>query len=203
MRTKSKDIRERMIASAMECYRKYGVINSSMDIVAKRAGTTKPTVYSHFGSKDGLFDAVIETLQHNFLENPSLVYDKEKDAAEQLVSFFNEQLISLFDQDYIELLRAIILETTRKNHNIPYDDLQMEFDVRNWIEDAIEYGDMEPCDVVMAANNLIGIVNGRFFYPALIGIRQFSKKKQKQELRKSIEEFLGLSHRENLRKFGE
>ena len=62
-------------------------------------------VLSAKGSKDGLFDAVIETLQHNFLENPSLVYDKEKDAAEQLVSFFNEQLISLFDQDYIELLR--------------------------------------------------------------------------------------------------
>ncbi len=192
-----------MIKAAMECYRKYGVINSSMDIVAKEAGTTKPTIYSHFGSKDGLFDAVIEKLQSDFFDLPTLEFDKEKDAAEQLVSFFDKQLKSLFDQNYIDLLRAIVLETTRKKHNVPYDDLQMAFDVRNWIEDAIAYGDLEPCDVVTAANNLIGIVNGRFFYPALIGIRQFSKKKQKEELRKSIEEFLGLSHRENLRKFGE
>jgi AcrR family transcriptional regulator len=40
---------------------------ASMDDVAARAGTTKPTVYAHFKSKDELFSAVVELVKGLFL----------------------------------------------------------------------------------------------------------------------------------------
>jgi AcrR family transcriptional regulator len=40
---------------------------ASMEDVAARAGTTKPTVYAHFKSKDALFRAVVEFIKGLFL----------------------------------------------------------------------------------------------------------------------------------------
>ena len=46
-----------------------------MDDVAACAGTTKPTVYAHFKSKDELFKAVVELIKGLFLgklQSPTL-----------------------------------------------------------------------------------------------------------------------------------
>jgi AcrR family transcriptional regulator len=44
-----------------------GLDEASMDDVAAAAGTTKPTVYAHFKSKDELFAAVVELIKGLFL----------------------------------------------------------------------------------------------------------------------------------------
>jgi AcrR family transcriptional regulator len=44
-----------------------GLDEASMDDVAAQAGTTKPTVYAHFKSKDELFGAVVEFIKGMFL----------------------------------------------------------------------------------------------------------------------------------------
>jgi AcrR family transcriptional regulator len=44
-----------------------GLDETSMDDVAACAGTTKPTVYAHFKSKDELFRAVVELIKGMFL----------------------------------------------------------------------------------------------------------------------------------------
>jgi AcrR family transcriptional regulator len=44
-----------------------GLDEASMDDIAARAGTTKPTVYAHFRSKDELFAAVVEFIKEKFL----------------------------------------------------------------------------------------------------------------------------------------
>ena len=44
-----------------------GLDAASMDDVAARAGTTRPTVYAHFKSKDEQFSAVVELIKGLFL----------------------------------------------------------------------------------------------------------------------------------------
>jgi AcrR family transcriptional regulator len=44
-----------------------GMDEASMESIAIRAGTTKPTVYAHFKSKDELFAAVVEFIKEKFL----------------------------------------------------------------------------------------------------------------------------------------
>lgn len=59
--------RERIIwAAKLEMLEK-GLDEASMDDIAARAGTTKPTVYAHFKSKDELFAAVVEFIKEKFL----------------------------------------------------------------------------------------------------------------------------------------
>ncbi|QEH34987.1 HTH-type transcriptional repressor BepR [Aquisphaera giovannonii] len=59
--------RERILVAAKRVMLEKGVDAASMDDVAARAGTTKPTVYAHFKSKDELFAAVVEYIRGLFL----------------------------------------------------------------------------------------------------------------------------------------
>jgi AcrR family transcriptional regulator len=59
--------RDRIVQAAKWVLLEKGLEASSMDDVAARAGTTKPTVYAHFKSKDELFSAVVELIKGLFL----------------------------------------------------------------------------------------------------------------------------------------
>ena len=59
--------RERILWAAKRVLLEKGLDEASMDDVADRAGTTKPTVYAHFKSKDELFAAVVEYIKGLFL----------------------------------------------------------------------------------------------------------------------------------------
>ena len=49
-----------LLATAEQVFADRGIAAASMDEIAERAGVTKPVLYDHFGSKDGLLAAVIE-----------------------------------------------------------------------------------------------------------------------------------------------
>jgi AcrR family transcriptional regulator len=45
--------------AALQCFLTHGYENTSMDLIAREAGVSKRTVYSHFPSKEVLFDVVL------------------------------------------------------------------------------------------------------------------------------------------------
>lgn len=61
-RSKSEAKTEAILKGAMEEFLAHGYAGSSMDKVAKTAGVSKATVYSHFGDKESLFNAVMQDL---------------------------------------------------------------------------------------------------------------------------------------------
>ncbi|MDO6618551.1 TetR/AcrR family transcriptional regulator [Shewanella sp. 6_MG-2023] len=61
VKTRSEQKRMRILDAAIELFCVQGFPNTSMDLVAKKAEVSKQTVYSHFGSKDELFVAAIES----------------------------------------------------------------------------------------------------------------------------------------------
>ncbi|MEH6577130.1 MAG: TetR/AcrR family transcriptional regulator [Amphritea sp.] len=58
-RRKSEEKRSLILAAAEKLFTENGFQSTSMDQVAKQAGVSKQTVYSHFGNKDELFVAAI------------------------------------------------------------------------------------------------------------------------------------------------
>ncbi|TVP10123.1 TetR/AcrR family transcriptional regulator [Shewanella sp. KCT] len=59
--SRSEQKKAQILHAAIELFCGQGFPNTSMDEVAKLAGVSKQTVYSHFGSKDDLFVASIES----------------------------------------------------------------------------------------------------------------------------------------------
>ncbi|WP_028300681.1 TetR/AcrR family transcriptional regulator [Oceanospirillum beijerinckii] len=59
-RSKSEEKRLQILSAAKDLFCAQGFTAISMDMIAKEAGVSKQTVYSHFGNKDELFTAAIE-----------------------------------------------------------------------------------------------------------------------------------------------
>jgi AcrR family transcriptional regulator len=86
--------RERIVRAAKRVLVERGWEAASMDDVAARAGTTKPTVYAHFGCKEALFAAVadmVKGLLLGELQGPEVYADKPIEA------------VTLFCARYLEL----------------------------------------------------------------------------------------------------
>ena len=60
VRSKSETKRKLILDAATMLFTEQGYSSTSMDLIAKSAGVSKQTVYSHFGNKDELFSASIK-----------------------------------------------------------------------------------------------------------------------------------------------
>jgi AcrR family transcriptional regulator len=54
------DTRARLLAAARRTFARYGYHATSLDRVSENAGCTKGALYDHFGSKEGLFLALLD-----------------------------------------------------------------------------------------------------------------------------------------------
>jgi len=55
------DTRQRLLAAAAELFAERGIEGSSVDAIAERAQRTSGAVYDHFGGKDGLLFALLDS----------------------------------------------------------------------------------------------------------------------------------------------
>ena len=56
---RARRMKDRIVTAAQEVFLASGYEAASMDAVAAVAGVSKQTVYAHFGSKEGLFEAMV------------------------------------------------------------------------------------------------------------------------------------------------
>jgi TetR/AcrR family transcriptional repressor of mexJK operon len=56
------DTRSAIIAAAARLFAEHGFDATSMDVLAAAAGLTKPTLYRHFGNKEALFAAALQSV---------------------------------------------------------------------------------------------------------------------------------------------
>ena len=59
---------QQILRAAVAVFAERGFQNASMDAVAERVGVTKPMLYTHFGSKDGLLLACVARARADLLE---------------------------------------------------------------------------------------------------------------------------------------
>lgn len=70
--------RAAILDAAKQLFLACGFSGTSMDAVAKQAGVSKLTVYSHFSDKETLFSSAVEAKCHNTLPDPIFVLDPEQ-----------------------------------------------------------------------------------------------------------------------------
>lgn len=95
---KAASTRKRILEIAAQLFLSEGYSQTSLEKVAAEAGTTKPTVYSHFKSKQGLFDAVISQHADRRLEVLNQVLVATNDVEVDLIQFGEFFLNALFSK---------------------------------------------------------------------------------------------------------
>ena len=116
-RQKSTEKTEAILKGAMQEFLAHGYAATSMDRVAKAAGVSKATVYSYFGDKEGLFNALIQALAKDKFQTVMVLQEsqsRKKDpqlVLQQLATKILENAVS--DRTFQNFIRIIIGESGR------------------------------------------------------------------------------------------
>ena len=153
--------RNRLLCSAVQIFERKGYSAASVREIAEMAGVTKPALYYHFGSKEGLLVTILNEAAREFANTISRAVARAGTARERLMALCDD-VFSLFEEN-IPLLRvahAVFLGPV---------DIAPAFDVSNFerpwrealqrvVEDGQASGEIRPMPSIEVAFALMGLV---------------------------------------------
>jgi TetR/AcrR family transcriptional repressor of mexJK operon len=110
-RPKSEAKAEAVREAATKLFLAQGFQGTSMDAVAKAAGVSKQTVYSHFDNKEELFQAVISAKVAGYGFDEAAV-EEEADLRNVLLAIVRRFVDLLFDPEVVAMHRVVMGEAT-------------------------------------------------------------------------------------------
>jgi TetR/AcrR family transcriptional repressor of mexJK operon len=104
---------ERILAAATEAFLQGGFDGTSMDLVARRAGVSKVTVYTHFHSKEALFGAIVDGLAGRLVQRIDELAVGDLPPGAALRQFGRKYLELALAASSIALHRVVVAESAR------------------------------------------------------------------------------------------
>lgn len=119
MRGRPKDAgkRDNIFEAAKYLFLQRGFHGTSMDALAKQAGVSKATLYSHFEDKDAIYRALIENKMAAY-EIDDFSAHVSWDMQADLEYMAGHLLDLVYDNEALEMLRMVIAET-REGSDVP------------------------------------------------------------------------------------
>jgi len=165
---------ERVMASARLLFLKNGYRGTSMDDVAASAGVSKPTVYSHFKDKRGLFAAFIQA-EIEVVAESLLTYDANglsvRGGLERIGRAYLDVVLSPRARALFRLVvaeceafpevGAVFYEATLARGSTL---------IGRWLTVWIDQGALEIDDLTLAARRFLGLCRSDFHIQNLLGI---------------------------------
>jgi TetR/AcrR family transcriptional regulator, mexJK operon transcriptional repressor len=105
--------RDEIAAVAEHVFLELGFNDTTMQIVASRAGASKETLYRHFGSKEGLFSEVVRARGERVYGPVESEIGQRNDPRDVLKSLGYKLLGKLLNEDPLCLFRIVISEVQR------------------------------------------------------------------------------------------
>lgn len=174
MPTRSERKRRAILEAATDLFLEKGYGATSMSAVAREAEVSKPTVYNHFDSKEGLFGAVVEQFWGKLVEPETPEVSADAEPAQVLSTSLAAALDHLSRPDVLALLQTVVAESTR------FPEMAQAFYERgkkpaferlsNYIARLDDEGVLTADDPRLAAQQLLGMVKESLFWPQLFGV---------------------------------
>ncbi|MBN9674050.1 TetR/AcrR family transcriptional regulator [Roseibium aggregatum] len=182
--------RKQIIEAAVAEFQEKGYAGASMDRISERAQVSKRTVYNHFESKEALFRAINQYLADQVNSALDLPYDPDLPIRDALLRLGWAEGELMVNPCFMNLARMVIGENIR--------DPEMAADMNErmtklcifseFIERAVEEGKLKADDPAVAAEQFLGLIKSRGFFPYIYsgGIPE------RDEVKKIIEESVDL-----------
>ena len=113
MSKRGDELRTHILLVAKGVFLEAGFERASMDEVARRAATSKRSVYAHFESKEQIFFAVVDFVRGLFLERLKAPSSYSSKPSEALVLFCGRYLEMMLYAPSVRLNRVILAEGER------------------------------------------------------------------------------------------
>lgn len=103
----------RIVAAATETFLARGFAGTSMDLVARRAGVSKVTIYTHFRNKEALFGAIIDALAAGLVARIDELALGDMAPGPALRQFGRRYLELALAESSVALHRTVVAESAR------------------------------------------------------------------------------------------
>jgi TetR/AcrR family transcriptional regulator of autoinduction and epiphytic fitness len=163
--------RETILGAAIAAFRDDGYANTSMDCIAERAGASKRTVYNHFGSKEALFEAVVERLFEAAAGLKKVEWDPDRPLEHQLSDFARSKTLIAEDQASRCLARVVLGVYVRQPElmqGVLARAAEDEKALVDWLRKAHQAGRLNVPDPERAASMFWAMASGALFWPQLL-----------------------------------
>ena len=184
--------REEILCAASAVFREEGYDATSMDRIAERAGASKRTVYNHFGSKEALFEAVVNKLLEAGMASERIPWEPARPPSDQLTDFARAKAALADDEESMALVRVVLGVAIREPGMIERYIAKYghgEDSLLRWLEQGHAAGSLRVPDPELAALLFLSMVKGALFWPAAVG-QPMDPETRKKLLVEVVETFL-------------
>ncbi len=156
--------REEIAAVAERVFLELGFTDTTMQIVASRAGASKETLYRHFGSKEGLFSEVVRARAERVYGGTAGEFLLHGEPRAVLMQLGFNLLRLLLNEDPICLFRIVVSEAPRTPElgRIFFEQgpARVLQELTGYLERATRQGSLNCPDPTLAARLFLGAVVG-------------------------------------------
>ena len=167
--------REILLKAAAEVFFEQGYASTSIDAIIERAGGSKRNIYNEFGSKEGLFAAIVRSSADSALSSLSQEQIEGRGLEETLTAFGQHLMEIYMSPTVVSVYRIAINEANR------FPDLARSFyeqgpgraasQLAEVLEFAAQRGEIEPRDYSRAAGLFVGMIRDNLHLQVVLGLR--------------------------------
>ncbi len=165
--------RSRLLRAAVQVFNKKGYSAASVREIVEIANVTKPALYYHFGSKEGVLAAILHEGLEEFRRTAVRAMEAPGTTRERLTRLC-EDLYGLFS-DNVPVIQVVHRAFHDPSGNAPdFDLIEVERVLGGALEQIVEAGvasgelrPVHPADVAMAVIGVIGSTASRQLHPNL------------------------------------
>ncbi len=167
--------RTAVLDAAQACFLENGYANTSMDMVAARAGVSKATIYAHFENKDDLFGAIIRRRCDDHSDGLGAMSASETaDARTVLTAMARHVTHMLMMPEVMGIYRMVVSEAARHPDlaKVYYEagPIRGKTILAEILDSLVARGELRPLNSWLAIDQFIGMLRAECFHRALLGL---------------------------------
>jgi AcrR family transcriptional regulator len=190
-----KSRREALIEAAASVFIEQGYAATSIDAIIERAGGSKRNIYNEFGSKEGLFSAIVKESADKVLSPLEIEEMEGHDLRATLTAFGRHSMDAYMSPTLIGIYRIAITEANR------FPDLVRSFyeqgpgrttvRLAEVLEAARERGEIQTTNCLRLAGHFVGMIRDNLHLQVILGLRPPPSDEEAQEaVASAVEIFL-------------
>lgn len=192
MRVKTESRRQAIVQAAAHVFLEKGYAGTKMSDIAQTVGYSKATLYGYFESKEDLFLVTVQTLADAQFNTPFSQLDPAGPTRDTLQAFAEAMLSVTTSDDALALFRLVVAGSVDRQvaqRMFEQGPRLADRAVVEFLNLAIERGELKRCDTTMAADHLRGLLESQFFHKRLFGVIQVPSP---QEISEAAKRALGV-----------
>lgn len=168
--------RATILAASAQIFFEQGYAATSIDSIIAKIGGSKRNIYSEFGSKEGLFTALVTEITDNALADMTVERLADPDLKNTLMEFGRRLIEVYISPTVVGVLRTVMAETSR------FPELARAFyekgpsrasaRLAELLERSKARGEINVRDCLLSADNFTGMLRGNLHLQVVLGLRE-------------------------------